>query len=452
MTAAVALVIPLGISGAATKKRVTARRKVVVAKKKVTVAPSFSIRVLGDAQTVNAGSMATYPFAVDTTGNFQGSIAFDVPDLPPGVTAAVSARSTTSFDLHVTTTATVAGGSAVYILRGRAGAIDKPALFRLTVNPAAVTTLAAATSVATTIQTGDFSLGADTPSRTVAPGQSTAFSIRVNRSSFSGPVTFKTEGLPAGATATAAPDPTQVGTSLYVATTAATPSGTYLLVVTGSGSGLSRAVAVRLVVRRVGPFTLAVGPAALTVSAGNDAPTSVTVGIPAGTSVYPDVSLDISGAPVGVVVRTPVTEGHFTKFVLSTSADTPAGTYRLAVVGTSGTFTQTAALTLTVTNDPQGFGLSVQPVSLTVSRGSTATFDLTLVRRGGQSAAIVYSVTGLPPSATAAFDPTSATAVTVKITTTAATPPTSYPLLITGRSGTLEATVAVTLVVVAPAA
>ena len=111
-----------------------------------------------------------------------------------------------------------------------------------------------------------------------------------------------------------------------------------------------------------------------------------------------------------------------------------------------------AALTLTVTNDPQGFGLSVQPVSLTVSRGSTATFDLTLVRRGGQSAAIVYSVTGLPPSATAAFDPTSATAVTVKITTTAATPPTSYPLLITGRSGTLEATVAVTLVVVAPAA
>jgi uncharacterized membrane protein len=55
----------------------------------------------------------------------------------------------------------------------------------------------------------------------------------------------------------------------------------------------------------------------------------------------------------------------------------------------------------------------------------------------------------MPNTVSASIVP-SATGVSVKVTTSATTPATTYPVLITGKSGALSATVAVALVVIAP--
>ena len=441
-----AISLPIGTSNAASKRRVVTRKKVV---------PSFTIRVLGDAQTVTAGSTATYNFAITRTGGLRSTIRFDVPDLPPGLTATITALSSTSYQLQMATAVSTVGGSAVYVIRGFSGSQEKIALFRLTVNPAPTTTLApsATTPPATAppiTAAGDFSLAADVQNRTVAPGDVAVYGIRVDRRAFTGPVSFKIEGLPNATKANAAPDPTQANSNLYIQTSTSTLSGTYLIVITGSGGGLSRSIATRLIVRRTGPFVLTVAPSSFTVNAGSDATTSITTGGFAGAPEPPEVTLALNNAPSGVVIQTRATVGRTTKFVLSTSADTAAGTYKLAVVATSGTYTQTLPFTLIVTRNLPGFGISAQPVSATVLQGASTTYEIKIVPTGGFNSTVAFTVTGLPPTATSSTE-TTATGVSVKVTTTPSTPATTYPLMITGRSGSLVATVAVTLLVAAPA-
>ena len=84
-----------------------ARRKVTKAR---VVAPSLQIRVLGDEQTVPAGQTATYLFAVSTAGKLSTPPSFDVPEVPPGVTASITAKSATSYELQMTTSASAVGG------------------------------------------------------------------------------------------------------------------------------------------------------------------------------------------------------------------------------------------------------------------------------------------------------------------------------------------------------
>ena len=411
-------------------------------------APNFALRFLGDERTVTPGSSASYSFNLTTTGSFKGGVVFDVPDLPPGVTAKVTTSTSRTFRMDVSTTSTVLGGSAVYALRGRSGAMTRTTLFRLTVVAPATTTPA---GTASTVPTGDFTVATDTPTLTLSPTETGAMNVNISRrGGFVAPVTFKLEGLPANVEAAFAPNPTQGNAKLYLAPGATAVSGSYLLVITASSGNISRSIAARLVVRRIGPFTMTLSPAALTTPQGIDASTTVTVSPPAGQTLVPDVTIDISAAPPGVTVLTPITTGRSTKFTLSTSSSTAPGVYNFNIVGRSGPTVQTVGLQLTVTANVPGFGLSAQPATQTVARGNVATYNITAVNTGGFNGTISYVLVGLPATATATFEPTSNGAV-IKITTTAATAPTTYPLQVTGKSGSLSSTVPVDLVVTAPA-
>ncbi len=426
------------------------------------VAKSFVLSLPSDSQTITAGSAAAFPFTLKRTGGFRGVVTFDVTGVPLGVgiNARVVSRSTTRYEVEVSTSATTPGESTVYFLRARSGTVQKSVPFRLTIKSLVTTTLAPAPTTsttssvpATTAPTGDFSLFADiqpSTTRTVAPGESATFGIRVERRSFTSPITLKVEGLPTGSAASFNPNPSQTNADLNITTTATAPSGTYLLVVTGTASGLTRVVAVRLVIRRAGPFLLSASPTALTVNAGNDAVINITVAVPAGATVLSDVTVALIGAPPGVTLQTPVVEGRTTRFVLATSPDTAAGTYKLTAAGQSGTFTQRLDFTLTVTRQTQGFGISAQPTSLTLKQGAAGEYDVKLVALSGFNGPVAFSVTGLPTTVASSIE-TTPTGVTVKLTTTLATPATSYPLLITGKNGVLSATVAVTLVVITTA-
>ena len=418
------------------------------------VAKSFTISLPRDSRTVTAGSTAVYPFTFKRTGGFKGVVEWDVLDVPSEITARIVTRSTTRYEVQMSVSASAPAGSRVYFLEGRSDSIRKTVPFRLTVNSSVTSTLGttSTTSAAAVpvVPTGDFLLTPQTQTRTVSPGETTTYAVRVDRRALTGPVALKLEGLPEGARASFNPNPSQTNTDLTVYVAPGTLSGTYLLIISGNSSGITRLAAVRLVVRRAGPFLLSATPAVLTTTAGNDAVTNITVGVPAGATILPDVTVELLGAPAGVVVQTPTIDGRNTRFVLATSPDTPAGVYRLTAVGRSGTFTQNLVLTLTVTRESQGFGLSAQPSVATVKQGSPAAYEVKLVAIGGFSGQVAFSLAGLPATAASSIE-TTATGVTVRINTTPSTAATTYPLLITGKSGGLAATIAVSLVVVAAA-
>src|SRR5882762_3460343 len=101
------------------------------------------------------------------------------------------------------------------------------------------------------------------------------------------------------------------------------------------------------------------------------------------------------------------------------------------------------------------YSLSASPASQTVAPGASTSYTVTVTPSGGFSGTVTFSVSGLPAGAGASFSPPSVNtsgSSTMNVTTSASTPVGSYPLTITGTSGTLSHTTSVTLVVANPTA
>jgi hypothetical protein len=124
--------------------------------------------------------------------------------------------------------------------------------------------------------------------------------------------------------------------------------------------------------------------------------------------------------------------------------------YSLPILGTDGVNSHAVAVTLTVGTAPD-FALTASPASVTVAQGSSATTTATVAPSNGFSGTVNLSVTGLPAGASAQFMPASITGgsgtSTLTISTTMATPGGSYPLTLTGTSGSLTHSTPMTLVV-----
>ena len=105
-----------------------------------------------------------------------------------------------------------------------------------------------------------------------------------------------------------------------------------------------------------------------------------------------------------------------------------------------------------VNRAPPDFAVSGSPASQSVVPGGATTYGVTITPTGGFTGPVTLSVSGLPTGATGSFAPNPATASsTLTVTTTASTPIGTYPLTLTGVSGSLTRTATVSLVVVATA-
>jgi hypothetical protein len=96
------------------------------------------------------------------------------------------------------------------------------------------------------------------------------------------------------------------------------------------------------------------------------------------------------------------------------------------------------------------FTLTASPSSQTVAQGASTTYTATVTPSGGFTGTVTFSVSGLPAGASGSFNPTSVSGSgtsTLTVLTSATTPAGSYPLTITGTSGTLIHSISVTLVV-----
>ncbi|HXX73197.1 MAG TPA: hypothetical protein VEI80_05825 [Candidatus Acidoferrales bacterium] len=216
--------------------------------------------------------------------------------------------------------------------------------------------------------TPDFSLSATPPTVTVSAGQSAGYQVTVTSlSSFSGTVNLGVTGLPSGAQAVFAPSSSvSVGQgqsateSLNILTSAATPTGSYNLTITGSSATplLTHSVIVSLIVTApiVLPpdFTVTIVPSHLYVAQG--ACSNFTITITSMNGFNSPVTLSVSGLPSGVTGRfvpsnvlTPPANGMVSGALeICTTSSVAPGNYTVVVTARSGTITHTATATLTI--------------------------------------------------------------------------------------------------------
>lgn len=444
LAAGLALTAVPGTESASAASR--SRRK--VAKTRVPV--DFGIRFIQDAQAVTAGETATYTFDISSSSSFRGIVVFDLPNLTDRFTGRIVTESASRGRLEITVPPFATTNSGVFLLRGRGGALQREAGFRLNVTARPVVTTTTVAPTASTTVAPQFTLVPDVLSRSGAPGEQQQFGVTVNRiGGFSGAVDFRLDGLPAGASSSFSPSPTTQSTVLYVTPSAATPSGTYLLSVVGQAGSTTRATAVLLVVRRTGDFALGLAPLSVTVPAGNDAVAAVNVLPRPGTVFAPDVAFTATGLPSGAsVIFDPNPSNGLTTIRVRTQPSTPVGTSKITIVGRSASVTRTIVMSLVVEKSTVGgFAIAAQPESATVAPGADTTYNVAIAPSGGFSSSITLQVKGLPPFATATVVSQTATSANIKVSTGITTPTGSFPLQLSGTAGNLSATVQVTLVV-----
>jgi len=154
----------------------------------------------------------------------------------------------------------------------------------------------------------------------------------------------------------------------------------------------------------VADFSLSATPPLRTVLPGGSATYTATVSSLAGFTGT--VAFSVTGLPTGATAAfspTSVTTSGSTTLSISTTASTPAGSYPIAIHGTSGSRVRTVTVTLVVNGD---FTISVTPTSRTVSRGGIATYTVTIASNAFVGT-VTLSVSGVPSRATKVFTPTS---------------------------------------------
>jgi hypothetical protein len=197
-------------------------------------------------------------------------------------------------------------------------------------------------------------------------------------------------------------------------------------------------------------YSVSASPGSQTVLQGGSTSYTVTV-TPSGGFTGP-VTFSASGLPSGASANfnpTSVTGSGTSNMSVVTSASTPPGSYPLTITGTSGTLVHSTGVTLVVTAAGGGdFVISASPTSRSVSRGSSASYTVTITPSGGFNGNVSFSISGLPSRTSASFTPTSVTGSgtsTLRVSTQRRTPTGSFLLTIKGTSGSLVHSTTVTL-------
>ena len=289
--------------------------------------------------------------------------------------------------------------------------------------------------------TPDFSVSIAPPSQTIAPGNSTTYTVVATPANgFNGAVSYSVSGLPAGAKGSFSGSGNSQ--TLSVAAATSTAAGTYTLTVTGASGSLSHAATATLVVGTAAQpdFALAVSPGALTVQAGNSGKSTASISATGGFNS--GVTLAASGLPTGVTASfspASVTGSGSSTLTLAVAAGAPAGSSKVTITGTAGALNHSAVVTLTVTSAPApDFSVAVAPGSVSVSAGGSAHATLSVGATNGFTDDVALSASGAPAGVSVSFSAATvhgsgSSDVAVSASSSAAAG--SYTLTLTGASG-----------------
>ncbi len=297
----------------------------------------------------------------------------------------------------------------------------------------------------------------------VKAGSVTTFQIpTAANAGYTGSLTsFNVTGLPSGVSAGFSPSSGKPGftSTLTLSTATTTPAGTYPLTISTTDGSLTYYACIAggcpstgepyatLVVTAQPSFSLAVSPSSNTIGIG--ASTTYTVTSIAMNGFTGVVTLSAAGLPSNISANfnpETITGSGSSTLTITTTGNTPPGTYPLTFTGTSGSLVETATATLVVTG--ANFTLTAMPEIQSINAGSSTTYTVTSTAISGFSGAVTLNLSTLPTGASHTFNPTSITGTgtsTLTITTTTSTPAGTYNLTVTGTSGSLVQTTPIEL-------
>ena len=198
------------------------------------VTQDYTVGVSPGSLSLARGGTASTTIAITRT-NFTGAVGFTATGLPAGVTVAFSPSTATtgnSVTATFTASSTATLGAATVTITGTSGAVTRN------------------TSVSLTVTTGsDFTITAPGPA-SVARGGTASSTIAINRTSFTGAVSFSASGLPSGVTVAFNPSTATTGNSVTATFTASSTAtlGTANVTITGTSGTTSRTTTVALTV------------------------------------------------------------------------------------------------------------------------------------------------------------------------------------------------------------
>lgn len=307
--------------------------------------PSITLSINPTSATVVQGGSVTVTATLTGNGGFTGAgAAFALTGAPGGISFSV-AKFQTSGSI---TTATIMTSVAATV---------PPGTYTINVTGSGTGVSAVSASLELTVPAPSIALSINPTSATVAQGESVAIGATLTGSGgFTGAgATFALTGAPVGVTFAVS----NIQTSGPITTATITASvaapvlpGTYVLGLSGTGTGVSPVSAsFALTVVGVG-FTLSVKPATLTTCEGCDA-VNATITISRISGFTGSVALSVSSSAVGqggsftAGLNPTSTTGNSSILTVTTSA--PPGNYTLTITGTApGVVTQTATIAVTV--------------------------------------------------------------------------------------------------------
>jgi uncharacterized membrane protein len=336
------------------------------------VATDFAISASPDSLVMPLGTTATSSITLTSLGSFSGSIFLSASAQP--------------LDVSLNTTeVTLNGNMGFATISILAPTSVAPGDYTVSVEGSSGCSLSHNARITVTVTGPDFSISAQKSLLTIQPGSSDTSGIGLSSmNGFSGLVSLYSDSTPL--TSTLGPSTLTLssggaGTStLTVSVPVGTRPGNYTVEVTGITSSLLHIIDITVTVTGSG-FVLSAEPFSLTVDvtgvASNSSTVTVTpfggfVGGGAFTNSYDaskftlalsTTSFTIPGAPTS-------------SLTLTVLASTPPGLYFITVNGTSGSFSQSVDIPVTV-NGPD-FELAADPASLTVAVSSSCTSTITV--------------------------------------------------------------------------
>jgi hypothetical protein len=223
--------------------------------------------------------------------------------------------------------------------------------------------------------------------------------------------------------------------------------------VLASGNWVMQMATFKAAASAPGDFSISASPSSASVSTGSSVNDSISVGGLNGFSS--PVTLACSGLPSGASCTfnpasvSPNSNPATSTLTISAASGTTANTYNVTITGTSGSLSHNSPVSLTVAAAADFSISATSPV--TVAAGSSIVSTVSVNPANGFNGAVTLACSaGLPAGAACSFSPTSVTGAgnsTLNITTTAATLMGSYPITVTGTSGSQTSPATVTLTV-----
>src|ERR1700677_1948255 len=311
--------------------------------------PSFTLSDSPSSLSITQGSSGTSTITVTDVSGFTGSVTLAASGLPSGVSAAFGTNPTTgSSVLTLTASSSATTGSSKVTITGTSGSLTATTTLALTVS---------ATS------TPNSTVAAAPASLAVTQGSSGTSTITVTSTGgFSSATTLSVAGLPTGVTATFSTNPVtpaangSITSTLTLTASATATTGAATVTITGTSGSLTHSATVALTVNASSAtpnFTMAVSPASLTIDESGSG--SVTLTVTSQSGFHSAVELSANAFPSGVSatatanpVTPPANGSTAVTITFSASRRATTGTTTIELIGTSGSLSHNANVTLTV--------------------------------------------------------------------------------------------------------